>query len=86
MKVCLLSWEFPPRIVGGIARHVFGLAKVNFVPFLSEPNPQAVPSASPWQSSYNPIPEFPSWILLPVFLVVAFVVALCRKRLHSSPD
>jgi len=27
MKICLLSWEFPPRIVGGIARHVFGLAK-----------------------------------------------------------
>jgi glycogen(starch) synthase len=27
MKICLLSWEFPPRIVGGIARHVFGLAQ-----------------------------------------------------------
>ncbi|UCG36208.1 MAG: glycosyltransferase family 4 protein [Candidatus Bathyarchaeota archaeon] len=27
MKICLLSWEFPPRIVGGIARHVLGLAK-----------------------------------------------------------
>lgn len=27
VKVCLVSWEFPPRIVGGIARHVFGLAK-----------------------------------------------------------
>ncbi|MCW3979870.1 MAG: glycosyltransferase family 4 protein [Candidatus Bathyarchaeota archaeon] len=27
MRICLLSWEFPPRIVGGIARHVFGLAK-----------------------------------------------------------
>lgn len=27
MKICLLSWEFPPRIVGGIARHVFGLAR-----------------------------------------------------------
>lgn len=27
MKICLLSWEFPPRIVGGIARHVSGLAK-----------------------------------------------------------
>ena len=26
MKIVLLSWEFPPRIVGGIARHVFGLA------------------------------------------------------------
>lgn len=23
----MLSWEFPPRIVGGISRHVFGLAK-----------------------------------------------------------
>jgi glycosyltransferase involved in cell wall biosynthesis len=23
----MLSWEFPPRIVGGIARHCFGLAK-----------------------------------------------------------
>jgi len=27
MRICLLSWEFPPRIVGGISRHVFGLAK-----------------------------------------------------------
>jgi glycosyltransferase involved in cell wall biosynthesis len=27
MNICLLSWEFPPRIVGGIARHAFGLAK-----------------------------------------------------------
>jgi glycogen(starch) synthase len=27
MKICLLSWEFPPRIVGGIARHVLGLAE-----------------------------------------------------------
>ncbi len=22
MKVLVLSWEFPPRIIGGIARHV----------------------------------------------------------------
>ncbi|MEM6401088.1 MAG: glycogen/starch synthase, partial [Cyanobacteria bacterium P01_D01_bin.116] len=22
MKILVLSWEFPPRIVGGIARHV----------------------------------------------------------------
>jgi glycogen(starch) synthase len=27
MKVCMLSWEFPPRVVGGIARHCEGLAK-----------------------------------------------------------
>jgi len=27
MKVCMITWEFPPRIVGGIARHCLGLAK-----------------------------------------------------------
>jgi len=27
MKICTLTWEFPPRIVGGIARHCEGLAK-----------------------------------------------------------
>jgi len=27
MRIGMLSWEFPPRIVGGLARHVFGLAK-----------------------------------------------------------
>jgi len=27
MKVCMLSWEFPPRIVGGIARHCYGLTR-----------------------------------------------------------
>jgi glycosyltransferase involved in cell wall biosynthesis len=27
MKICMLTWEFPPRIVGGIARHCNGLAK-----------------------------------------------------------
>jgi len=27
MKICMLTWEFPPRIVGGIARHCFGLSK-----------------------------------------------------------
>ncbi len=27
MKICMLTWEFPPRIVGGIARHCFGLGK-----------------------------------------------------------
>jgi len=27
MKICMLTWEFPPRIVGGIAPHCLGLAK-----------------------------------------------------------
>ena len=27
MRVLMLSWEFPPKIIGGIARHVFDLAR-----------------------------------------------------------
>lgn len=27
MRVLLLSWEYPPRVVGGLARHVEGLAR-----------------------------------------------------------
>ena len=27
MKICMITWEFPPRIVGGIARHCLGLSK-----------------------------------------------------------
>lgn len=27
MRVLMLSWEFPPKIVGGIARHVYDLSK-----------------------------------------------------------
>lgn len=27
MDICIATWEFPPRIVGGIARHCNGLAK-----------------------------------------------------------
>ena len=25
MRVIMLSWEYPPKIVGGIARHVYDL-------------------------------------------------------------
>ncbi|MEM2906035.1 MAG: glycosyltransferase family 4 protein [Candidatus Bathyarchaeia archaeon] len=27
MNICMVSWEFPPRIVGGIASHCFGLSR-----------------------------------------------------------
>ena len=27
MRVLMLSWEYPPRVVGGIARHVYGLSR-----------------------------------------------------------
>ena len=27
MKVAMFTWEYPPKIVGGIARHVYGLTR-----------------------------------------------------------
>jgi hypothetical protein len=53
-------------------KYDFNSGKVNFIPILTEPNPQA--------TSYQ-IPEFPSWLLLPLFLVASFVVVVFRKRL-----
>lgn len=53
-------------------KHDFDLGTVSFVPFLTEPNPQA-PS--------DIIPELPSWMLLPLFLTVTFVVIVARKKL-----
>ena len=36
MRILVLSWEFPPRIVGGIARHVAELYPESFEPTLSD--------------------------------------------------
>jgi len=30
------------------------------------------------------IPEFPSWIILPLFIVATLVVIICKKRLHKT--
>jgi hypothetical protein len=53
-------------------KYEFGLGKVNFVPFLTEPNPKATPSE---------ISEFPSWLLLPLFLVATFAVVAVRQKI-----
>jgi hypothetical protein len=50
----------------------FYLGTVNFVPFLTEPNPEEMST---------PIPEFQSWIILPLFLTTSFVAIIAKKRL-----
>lgn len=51
----------------------FNLGTVKFVPFLTEPNKEA-----------QPIPEFPSWTILP-FILTGFIFALLwEKRLRES--
>jgi parallel beta-helix repeat protein len=51
-------------------KYDFNLGKVTFVPFLTEPNPEAMP-----------IPEFPSWIILPLLLTATLVIIIYRNRL-----
>ncbi len=50
----------------------FTLGTVTFDPFLTEPNPEEMAT---------PIPEFPSWLLLPLFLVVTFAVIIGRNKI-----
>ena len=61
-------------------KYDFSSAKVNFVPFLTEPNSEALPNSSP-EFPTTIIPEFPSWLLLPLFLAATFAVIVVRKRL-----
>jgi hypothetical protein len=53
-------------------KYDFNLGKVSFVPFLTEPNPEAMPTE---------IPEFPSWIVLPLFLAATLAVVVVRKKI-----
>lgn len=52
-------------------KYDFDLGKVNFVPFLSEPNPEALPPE---------IPEFPLCVFLPLFLVATLLAVYVKKR------
>jgi hypothetical protein len=54
-------------------KYDFDLGKVTFVPFLTEPNPEAMP-----------ISEFPSWVILPLLLTVTLLIILCKRRLAKT--
>ena len=60
-------------------KYEFGLGKVNFTPFLIEPNPEAKPYENP-ENPISSIPEFSSWLLLPSFLAISFAVVSFRKK------
>ena len=75
-NVMMLSWEFPPRIIGGISPHVYFLSKslvkqgvnvhVVTCDFPNTPNYEVVDGIEVHRiDSYkNPSPDFPSWIYL----------------------
>ena len=62
-------------------KYDFNLDNVNFVPFLTEPNPQA-PSADLSEVIPSDIPEFASWIVLPLVIVGPLVIFFCKNKIR----
>jgi len=76
LSVMMLSWEFPPRIIGGISPHVYYLSKslarngvkvyVVTCDFPGAPAHEAVDGVEVYRiDSYkNPSPDFATWVYL----------------------
>ncbi len=76
LSVMMLSWEFPPRIIGGISPHVYYLSKslarngvkvyVITCDFPSAPQHETIDGVEVFRiDSYkNPSPDFASWVYL----------------------
>jgi glycosyltransferase involved in cell wall biosynthesis len=75
MKVGTLTWEFPPRVVGGIARHCEGLAKALVkqnndvylftLDFPGSPNYEEINGVKVYRASTElGHPNFLTWVLL----------------------
>jgi glycosyltransferase involved in cell wall biosynthesis len=76
MTVMMLSWEFPPRIIGGISPHVYNLSKslakngvkiyVLTCDFPGAPKHETIDGVEVYRiDSYkNPAPDFATWVYL----------------------
>jgi glycosyltransferase involved in cell wall biosynthesis len=76
LKVMMLTWEFPPRIIGGISPHIYYLSKnlaknnvkvyVVTCDFPGAPQHEVVDGVEVFRiDSYkNPSPDFASWVYL----------------------
>ena len=53
----------------------FYLGTVNFTPFLTEPNPEEMST---------PIPEFPSWRILPLLITATLLIVICKQKLPKK--
>lgn len=78
----------------------FNLGTVIFTPFLTEPYPKIEPVSTPEPPAEEPepptqdpepseqdpdIPEFSSWIVLPILFSFALLVKVYKKRLYKTP-
>jgi hypothetical protein len=53
----------------------YRLGTITFIPFLTEPVPEEM---------VTPIPEFPSWIILPLLLTATLTAILFKKKLATT--
>jgi parallel beta-helix repeat protein len=53
----------------------YKLGTVTFVPFLTEPNPEAIP-----------IPEFQSLVFLSLLITATLLIIVCKQKLPKTPS
>jgi len=90
MKVFMLTWEFPPRIVGGVSRHCFGLAQalaqrgheiyVITLEFPGTPAYEDMDGVKVYRAAIElGHPNFLTWVLLFNHFMEKLAAQLCRK-------
>jgi glycosyltransferase involved in cell wall biosynthesis len=91
LNVMMLSWEFPPRVIGGISPHVFFLSKslveiganvhVVTCDFPGAPSHEVIDNVEVHRiDSYkNPSPDFATWVYLMNMNMQKEAAAIARK-------
>lgn len=91
LSVMMLSWEFPPRVIGGISPHVYFLSKslakqgvkvyVVTCDFPGAPAHEVIDGVEVYRiDSYkNPAPDFATWVYLMNLNMQKETAALARK-------
>ncbi|MCW4016884.1 MAG: right-handed parallel beta-helix repeat-containing protein [Candidatus Bathyarchaeota archaeon] len=62
-------------------KYTFNTGHVGFTPFLIEPHPETLSILTHDFSSNPVIPEFPSWIILPLFLIATILIIVSKIKL-----
>jgi glycogen synthase len=91
LSVMMLSWEFPPRVIGGISPHIYFLSKslvkqgvkvyVITCDFPDAPEHEVINGVEVYRvDSYkNPAPDFATWVYLMNLNMQKETAALTRK-------
>jgi glycogen synthase len=91
LTVMMLSWEYPPRVIGGISPHVYFLSKhlakqdvkvyVVTCDFPDTPSHEVIDGVEVYRiDSYkNPAPDFASWVYLMNLNMQKETAALAKK-------